>query len=146
MKTKLSIMFITILLAGLSGLLFGQDLALRFHCSFISTHGMRTASQFNQVGIHAMSEDQLDQAIRAYTCAIRAEPSYYAPYYNRGIAYRNQGNYELAMKDFYLAMDYAANDLPELYLSLAVTYDLMGDVYGATNFYNQYLEVANEPL
>jgi tetratricopeptide (TPR) repeat protein len=146
MKTKPTIMLIIVLLAGVTGLAFGQDLALRFQCSFIGAEGIRAASHFNQIGVNAMSEDRVDEAISAYTCAIRAEPSYYAPYYNRGIVYRNQGNYELASQDFYLAMDYAENDLPELYLSLAITYDLMDDTTGAFTYYNQYLEVVNEPI
>ena len=51
----------------------------------------------------AYTYDELDQperAIEDYSQAIRLDPQYAKAYYNRGIAYGNLGQQEIANRDF----------------------------------------------
>lgn len=143
--TKKSITMLTIiLLISVTGLTFGQEIALHFRCSFLNEDGIRGTAHFNQIGVSAMTDGEYNIAISAYNCAIRSEEDYYAPYYNRGIAHRHLGNYDLALQDFYMAMDYASSSSEELYLNLAITYDLMDATSDALAYYSQYLNMARE--
>ena len=146
MKIRKLIMVVVILLSSITGLAFGQEIALHFQCSIMDAGGMEDAIYFNQLGLNAMNEGQMDYAIDAFTCAIGAEASYSAPYYNRGMVYRSLGNYTASTEDFLMALDNAGHSpSPEHYLSLAVNYDLMGQASEAISYYKQYLELVNEP-
>lgn len=51
-------------------------------------------------GNQAMESKQFEQAIRFYNEAIRIKPDFATPYYNRGLAYFDQKQYEMALEDF----------------------------------------------
>jgi tetratricopeptide (TPR) repeat protein len=144
MNKKSAILAVIAIFVGIIGSVFGEDIALNFQCSFLREDGMRGAALLNQIGVQAMDNDKHDIAVTAFNCATRSYKTYYAPYYNRGLANRHLQNYDVAIIDFETAMDYAPSITSEMYLNLALTYDLMLNENEAVYYYNLYLDAAKE--
>lgn len=58
-----------------------------------------TAANYNNLGLAYKGANKLDDAIKAFSGAIDAEPDNFAAYLNRGIIYTSQQKYEKAIED-----------------------------------------------
>ena len=52
------------------------------------------------IGLVHAQQDELDEAVQAYTEAMRRTPNFMVAYKNRGLAYLHMGEYKLAIDDF----------------------------------------------
>jgi tetratricopeptide (TPR) repeat protein len=57
-------------------------------------------AHYNSGYLYLIYSDEYDKAVHHFTKAIRFEPSYVQAYYNRGLAYEQMGNKELAIADY----------------------------------------------
>lgn len=57
----------------------------------------------NNRGISLENLDRRDEAISEYSAAIKDDPQWSSPYYNRGLAFESQGNLNKAGKDYEVA-------------------------------------------
>lgn len=142
---KLIIYSIIIFTIMVTGFVYGQELTEQLRCGQLDVNGMRAAAMYNQMGVEAQQAGDNSQAIESYTCAINEGIEYYAPYYNRGIAYFHNGEYQLAADDLWMAVDYAPNQLPEFYYALGMIYDSMGDIESAIIYYQRCLDLDIAP-
>jgi len=58
------------------------------------------ARAYNDRGYACKLQDKIDLAIKDYTAAIRIHPNFALAYFNRAVAYREQGNTKKAESDF----------------------------------------------
>ena len=58
------------------------------------------ARAYNDRGYARKLQDKIDLAIKDYTAAIRIHPNFALAYFNRAVAYRDQGNTKKAERDF----------------------------------------------
>ena len=63
-----------------------------------------TARMHYELGKVQLLAGRYDEAVSSLTRAIEANPSYGLAYANRGVTYRNKGDYSLAAKDFRKAL------------------------------------------
>ena len=64
-----------------------------------------TSREYSQIAYDFAVKSEYEKAIENYDEAIRLNPQYGSVYYNRGIAYRNLGQQEIADRDFQKAKE-----------------------------------------
>lgn len=136
---------ILMVLLGLAGLVFGQNMVDAINCRAGDMSPMRAASYYNQMGITAMESDVMDTAERYFDCAIYNNAEYYVPYYNRGKLAFTQTNYDAALIDFHQVLKTAPQPRPEYYLYIAMSYDHLADSGNALSNYQLYSDLAQYP-
>ena len=125
-----------------------------------------------QKGNFLMMLDQMDEAAEAYSRAIELNPNHAASYNNRGIAYKEKGEYDRAIEDYNKAIElnptlaeaYSnrgnahrekgeldrtsedCNAALELNPTLAEAYVNRGAVYGAKGEFDRALEDCNKAI
>ena len=96
-----------------------------------------TAQEWFEKGYKAKD---LDEKINYYTEAIRLKPNYVEAYYNRGLAYYDNNNFEDAIEDYNealrLKLDYAS-----AYTGRGVARFKQGDLDGAIKDYNEAIHL-----
>lgn len=103
--------------------------------------GINALAYFSQAGDIAVHTGNSHTAIVVYSCALDIESNYYPAYHGRGLAYIDQGNYELALQDFLMALDFMGHlDNPELYQVIATTYLMLDDDKNSAYYYSLYLD------
>ena len=82
---------------------------------------------YNQAGIQHFEDGRLEEAVTAYTEAIRLDSAYTAAYYNRGQAYFALGRPRLAVEDHTKAIELSPDDpqQPLAYAGRAMSYTLL---------------------
>ena len=85
-------------------------------------------------------------AIEDYNTAIELDPKNSSAYNNRGFAYFELGEYELAIRDFneYIRMNKNSNGNVDPYIGLSVSYYQLNNVGEAKKYYQVAIEI--EPL
>ena len=81
-----------------------------------------------------------DQAIRLYTRAIEADPTFDKAYYNRGLAHACKEEYDLAIADIQRVIDLKPN-FAEAYHILGLAYEYKNDPDKAIDAYNKALKI-----
>ncbi len=84
--------------------------------------------------------DDAVQAIEDFDQALRLDPSYALAYYNRGLAYKNLGEYRRAIEDFDQLLRLYPDDA-YAYYDRGLAYDLLGDHARAIEDYDQTLRL-----
>lgn len=145
MKIKVAILMIICSIFAFSAIAFAVEIQPTDPCQSVYVD-FEAVQQFTRHGDNALENGNFDEAITAYTCALNIEAAYPFAYYGRGMAHYQQEKYELAIEDLLMALDYAGHDpQPEYYLSLAMSYDAIGETSQALDFYQQYLDLADVP-
>ena len=140
---RLSMMIAALVFASMFGLAFAlQSTSETSDCNPVDAAALRAAAQHIEAGNQALEASDYHTAYARYSCAVDAEPGYYAGYYNRGIVSWALGDHDMAMGDFYRAMDLEP-ELPDSYRSLGKLYDAMGDYPDALDYYQQYIDLAH---
>ncbi|MEO0563175.1 MAG: tetratricopeptide repeat protein, partial [Chloroflexota bacterium] len=75
-------------------------------------------------------------AIQCFTDAIRLAPGRYEPYFNRGLAYAQQGQHKIALANYDRAIELAPS-LGVLYVYRGDTYNTLGNQQNAADDYTQ---------
>ena len=83
---------------------------------------------------------QFDRAILVYSRAIELKPNNAEAYLNRGIAYEEKGEPDLAIKDFNTSIQFNP-DNAETYYSRGVAYDMKSDVDYAFKDYTKAIQL-----
>ena len=83
---------------------------------------------------------QFDRAILVYSRAIELKPNNAEAYLNRGIAYGEKGEPDLAIKDFNTSIQFNP-DNAETYYSRGITYDMKSDVDHAFKDYTKAIQL-----
>jgi len=99
--------------------------------------GLNVAEWF-EIGYQAAIAERWKEAVDAFTEAIGLDLKFAAAYANRGIAYRNLGNYNQAITDH--------NKAIELNPQNADAYVNRGSAYGSLGNYNQALTDLNKAI
>jgi len=97
--------------------------------TLLTACGSRVEEQLNDEGYNLYLEGLYDEAITHYTQSLVDYPEYGAFYSNRGMAYYEMGDVELALEDLNQAIVLEA-DMPEAYLN-------RGTVYLGSGVYDQ---------
>jgi tetratricopeptide (TPR) repeat protein len=98
----------------------------------------RDAESFYQQGADLYKQKQYDQAIDAFTQAIRLKPDYAVAYNDRGIAYDDEKNYDLAIQDY--------NQAIKLNPNYANAYNNRGNAYSDEKNYDLAIQDYNQAL
>lgn len=102
----------------------------------LSTHALRVTENnyvaHNILAAFLIREKKINEAIYHYNESIRINPDYHFAYNNRGILYRNIGQYERAIKDFDAAIDLEPHS--------AIAYTNRGVAYDNLGLFNQAIE------
>lgn len=146
MKIKVATLMIICSIIAFSTIAFAAEQQSTALCQSVYID-FEAVQQFTRRGDNALGNGDFDKAIEAYTCALNIEAAYSFAYYGRGMAHYQQENYALAIEDLLMALDYAGHyPQPENYLSLAMSYDAIGETSQALDYYQQYLDIAHVPL
>jgi Flp pilus assembly protein TadD len=98
------------------------------------------AEAFFNRGDNLYDEKQYDQAIDAFTQAIRLKPDYPDAYNERGMAYDEKGEYDLAIQDYTQAVKLNPN-YAEAYYNRGISYANKGDYNQAVQDYTHALKL-----
>ena len=90
---------------------------------------------------HRLGDD--DEAIRDYTEAIKQDPTYALAYYNRGLAYETQEDYQRAVDNFTLAIENEYFSPSNVYYERGLVYDSLGDYASARDDYTEVINLAD---
>jgi TonB family protein len=85
-----------------------------------------------QKGLKFIKVEEYDNAVKAFTEAIKISEKYSPAYSGRGVAYMNLKEYEKAMEDFNVAIKKSGK--------IALNYKLRGEVYSALKDYNKAIK------
>ena len=96
-----------------------------------------------QKGNFMMMLRQFDKAIAAYSRAIELKPKNAEHYNDRGVAYGEKGEHELAINDFNASIQYNP-DNADTYYNRGVTYDMKNDVEHAFKNYTKAIQLNPE--
>ncbi len=80
-----------------------------------------SATDLYEQGIRYSNRKKLNEAIDAFTVAIKVNPNYYEAYLLRGINYGKKGKHDLAIEDFIKAITINPNE-PDAYLGRGLVY------------------------
>ena len=92
----------------------------------------KEAVAFKEKGNRLFKKEKTFDAIKAYTQAIHAAPSYFEAYYNRGVAWHQMKLYYKAIVDFDRALEITPDDPDALYFR-GISYDATGQLQRAFN-------------
>ena len=93
-----------------------------------------------QQGNFLMTTKQTDKAIEIYSRAIELNPNYAEAYSNRGIAYKEKGDYDRAIGDYTQAIG-LESDYADAYYNRGNAYRDIGDIDRAIEDYNVAIEL-----
>ena len=95
---------------------------------FISNKGIhgRAYTQFYRGLTYHHNRKQYDKAIEHYSDALKLNPQLAAAYYNRGVAYNENGDYESAIADFTKAIQLKVDDAVA-YTNRSIAYENTGE-------------------
>ena len=97
---------------------------------------------WNNLGLAYLAADDLEQAIRSYTRAIELSPTYWAAYFNRGVAFLERGDADRALADFESGL--ALNPLAKIYYLRGMAFERKGDLEAARADYERSIELEPE--
>ena len=110
--------------------------------------GRRRVSEFTSLEINRLdrlkkantlrSEKKWDEAITSYGEILAADPDFLDALYERGVAYRSQGSYALAVGDFTRSLELAAG-VPEFLVDRGTTLEYLGKYSEAIDDYEAAL-------
>ncbi len=100
------------------------------------------AERLNVAGNDLGRSGKYVEAIPKYTHAIQIAPTYKEPWYNRGKARLNTGDYTNAVADFSRALELYTDSegLADVYNNRGITKKKMGDIKGAIEDYTKAIE------
>ena len=96
-----------------------------------------------QKGNFMMMLKQFDRAIAAYSRAIELDSKNAGHYNDRGVAYGEKGEHELAIEDFNTSIQFNPNNA-DTYYNLGVAYDMKNDVKHAFKNYTKAIQLNPE--
>lgn len=105
------------------------------------------ADGYNLAGVQHFEDGRLDEAVAAYSEAIRLDTGYKAAYYNRGQAYFTLGRPGLAVDDHTRAIELSTNDphQPLAYAGRAMSYTLLSQDEEAQKDMAKAIELGFDP-
>ena len=105
------------------------------------------ADGYNLAGVQHFEDGRLEEAVAAYSEAIRLDSSYTAAYYNRGQAYFTLGRPGLAVDDHTRAIELSTNDpqQPLAYAGRAMSYTLLSQDEEAQRDMAKAIELGFDP-
>jgi tetratricopeptide (TPR) repeat protein len=113
-------------------------------CFFTSCTGnpaiLDSAEAYNKRGISYADRGKYDQAIAAYTDAIRLDPNHAMAYMNRANAYDNKGNFDMALADYDQAIRITPNN-PLIYFNRGLAYAHKEDYVQARKDWEEALRI-----
>jgi tetratricopeptide (TPR) repeat protein len=96
---------------------------------------------YNLLGIiHALKDDDLDDAVKNFTESIEIDPRNANVYFNRAMVYGKKNEFSLAVADFEKVLELNIQDKAALYY-LALSYLANGDAESAINKLNTLLDI-----
>lgn len=109
----------------------------------LSTHALRVTKNnyvaHNILAASLIREKKINEAIYHYNKSIRINPNYHFTYNNRGIVYRNLGQYKIAIGDFSRAIG-LKKDFATAYINRGITYHSLGQYKLAIEDYNKAMD------
>jgi tetratricopeptide (TPR) repeat protein len=99
-----------------------------------------TAQEWFEQGYKHDDAGRYDEAIHAYSEAIRLKPDYADAYNNRGLARYSRGDLAGALRDYNTAIRLAPDDA-DAYYNRALTREAKGNAAGAWADYQKYLDL-----
>jgi len=106
----------------------------------LSTHALRVTENnyvaHNILAASLIREKRINEAIYHYNESIRINPNYHFSYNNRGLVYRNLGQYKLAIGDFNRAIG-LRKDFSSAYINRGITYHNLGQYQLAIDDYSK---------
>lgn len=110
----------------------------------LSTHALSVTKDnymaHNILAASLIREKKINEAMYHYNESIRINPDYHFAYNNRGILYRNLGQYERAIKDFDAAIDLEPHSAIA-YTNRGVAYDNLGQFKQAIEDYSMAIRL-----
>ncbi len=115
--------------------------------ALIACGGPDGADGYNLTGVQHFEEGRVEDAVAAYSEAIRLDSGYTAAYYNRGQAYFALGRPGLAVDDHTRAIELSTNDpqQPLAYAGRAMSYTLLSQDEEAQRDMAKAIELGFDP-